>query len=97
MADAARRYEIVWSAVAVDRAAGFLADDATGLAALLDRIDALAVDPRPFDAVPVVSPALQRLRFGRYRVLYEIVDDDQDRDALPDDPPRVVVVHVGRI
>ena len=80
-------YRIVWSATAVDRAAGFLSDDHDGLAALMDRIDELAADPRPEAGQPLGSEDLRRLRTGRYRVLYEI-------DDLV---PTVTVIHVGRI
>lgn len=80
-------YAIAWGTAAVDAAAGFLADDADGVRALVTRIDALADEPRPFDAVDVGSPDLQRLRHGRYRVLYEIVDAEH----------RLAVIHLRRI
>jgi len=79
--------EIVWSEPALDRAAGFLADDGPGLAALMDRIDLLADDPRPETSRHLGGEDLRRLQHGRYRVLYE-VDDLVDV---------ITVIHVGRI
>jgi hypothetical protein len=40
-------YQIVWNEAAVNTAAGYLRDDPTGLADLIDSIDHLADDPRP--------------------------------------------------
>lgn len=59
---------------AISQAVGFL-DDPQGVQDLLDAIDRLADDPRPPGAFPYGSPDVQRLRVGRYRVLYEISED----------------------
>ncbi len=63
---------IVFEERAINRAAGFLADDPEGVRQVLDAIDALADEPRPPGSFPFGSPDLRRLRVGRYRVLYEI-------------------------
>ena len=80
-------YEVGWSDRALNSAAGFLRDDAGGLADLMDRIDDLSGDPRPADAPPLGSPDLRRLHAGRHRVLYEV--DDEAR--------AVTVIHLGRL
>ncbi len=80
-------YELSWSLPALDRAAGYLRDDAEGVEAVLDAADDLPQDPRPDLSTSLGSPDLRRLRVGRYRVLYEI---DDERGA-------VVVVHLGRL
>jgi mRNA interferase RelE/StbE len=59
---------------AINQAAEFL-DDPQGIRAVLDAIDRLADDPRPAGSFPYGSPDLQRLRIGRYRVLYEITEE----------------------
>jgi mRNA interferase RelE/StbE len=80
-------YEVSWSERALNAAAGFLRDDAEGLADLMDRIDDLSGDPRPVDAPPLGSPDLRRLHTDRYRALYEV--DDEART--------VTVIHLGRL
>jgi mRNA interferase RelE/StbE len=60
---------------AIDQAAGFLADDPSGLSAVLDAVDRLADEPRSAESFPYGSPDLRRLRVGRYRVMYEIKGD----------------------
>jgi mRNA interferase RelE/StbE len=66
---------VVYEEKAIDQAAGFLADDPVGIAAVLDAVARLADDPRPAESFPYGSPDLRRLRVGRYRVLYEIRGD----------------------
>jgi mRNA interferase RelE/StbE len=66
---------VIYEEKAIDQAAGFLADDPVGLAAMLDAVARLADDPRPAGSFPYGSPDLRRLRVGRYRVLYEISGD----------------------
>ena len=61
---------------ALDQAAGFLTDDPAGLRTVLDALDQLVIDPRPDSSFPFGSPDVRRLRIGRYRVLYEITDDE---------------------
>ena len=58
---------------AISQAAGFL-NDPQGIRTVLDAIDRLADDPRPAGSFPYGSPDLRRLRVGRYRVLYEIIE-----------------------
>ncbi len=66
---------VVYEEKAIDQAAGFLADDSVGIAAVLDAVDDLADDPRPAASFPYGSPDRRRLRVGRYRVFYEIRGD----------------------
>jgi hypothetical protein len=40
-------YQVNWEIVALDQAAGFLSDDAAGVAALWDSVSQLAREPRP--------------------------------------------------
>jgi len=75
---------VVWSERALNSAAGFLGDDSQGLRQLLDAVDRLADDAQPADSVEYGSPALRRLRVGRYRILYEINDV-------------ITVIHLGRL
>lgn len=77
-------FEITFEEKAINRAAGFLADDPDGVRGLLDAIDALADEPRPSGSFPFGSPDVRRLRVGRYRVLYEIRAD------------MIVVGYIGR-
>ena len=42
---------------------------------ILDKIKALAEEPRPPGVEKLVGTELYRIRVGRYRVLYEIHDD----------------------
>jgi mRNA interferase RelE/StbE len=60
---------------AINRLAGFLADDPQRVAEVLGAIDDLADAPRPSSSFPFGSQNLRRLRIGRYRVLYEIEAD----------------------
>ena len=77
-------HAVLWSERAINAAAGFLSDDGPGLRQLLAAVDQLADDPQPASSVQYGSPALRRLRVGRYRVLYEISDV-------------ITVIHVGRL
>jgi len=52
---------------------------------ILSRIDALAVEPRPPGCQKLAGQERYRIRVGRYRVIYEIKDDEL----------RVIVVAVG--
>ena len=79
-------FTVVWEPVAIDVAAGFLADDPAGLRDLFEAIDALAYQPRPPQAFPLGTSGHHRLRVGRYRAVYEI------DEALG----TVKVRHVGR-
>lgn len=79
-------YEIVWADEAFSAAQLFMVDDPAGLAAVFDRVDELASEPRPATAYPWGNTDLLRLRIGRYRVLYEI-----DHQVV-----RIDVIHLGR-
>ena len=68
-------YQVNWEILALDQAAGFLRDDAAGVAALWDSISQLADQPRPPESFPYGSPDLRRLRAGRYRVFYAIGEE----------------------
>ncbi len=43
---------------------------------ILDRIEALAEDPRPSGCEKLTGQQKYRLRQGRYRILYSIQDDE---------------------
>ncbi|MFN0284729.1 MAG: type II toxin-antitoxin system RelE/ParE family toxin [Kineosporiaceae bacterium] len=97
-------YAVVWAEPAIDAAAGFLQHDAAGLSALMDVVDTLADDPYRTDSLPLGSLGLRRLATGRYRVLYEVVEDEAaDDEAADDEAPHggragaVTVIHVGRL
>jgi mRNA interferase RelE/StbE len=68
-------FQIIFEDKAINRAAGFLADDPDGLRELLDATDRLADDPRPSESFAFGSPDLRQLRVGHYRVLYRIETD----------------------
>jgi len=42
---------------------------------ILKRIESLAEDPRPTGCEKLVDREVYRIRQGRYRILYEVVDD----------------------
>ena len=67
-------YAITWDEAAINAAAGFLSDDAPGIALLFATIDELQHQPRPADSGPLGSDHLRRLHAGRYRAIYEIDD-----------------------
>ncbi|NGX32295.1 MAG: hypothetical protein K1060chlam4_00336 [Candidatus Anoxychlamydiales bacterium] len=39
---------------------------------IIERIDNLAIDPRPFDIKKLVGKSLYRIRCGNYRIVYSI-------------------------
>jgi mRNA interferase RelE/StbE len=80
-------YQVNWEIRALDLAAGFLRDDAAGVAALWESISRLADEPRPPESFAYGSPDLRRLRAGRYRVFYTI--DEEER--------MVQIDHVARL
>jgi mRNA interferase RelE/StbE len=80
-------YEVTWSERATSTGSRYLADDAAGLAQVLDATDLLAADPRPYGSFPYGSEDLRRIHVGRYRVLYEIHPAER----------RIVILHVARI
>ncbi|RBM21382.1 type II toxin-antitoxin system RelE/ParE family toxin [Streptomyces sp. PT12] len=79
-------HEIIWEEAALNSAAGFLKTDPDELAQLLVSVDALADDPRPQGSFPYGSEALRRMRVGRFRVLYEVVDSTVT----------ILILHLGR-
>lgn len=64
-------------------ASRYLDEDGAGLAAVLDAVDDLAVDPEPLNSTSL-GLELRRLRVGRYRALYEVSDV-------------ITVIHIGRL
>ena len=68
-------FRITFEERAINRAAGFLADEPDGLREVLDAVDRLADDPRPPQSFAFGSPDLRRLRVRHYRVLYRIEVD----------------------
>jgi mRNA interferase RelE/StbE len=80
-------YQVLWSVPALDRAAGYLREDADGLAAVLDATDDLTRDRHPETSIPLGSEDLRRIHVGRYRVMYEI-----DHDTAT-----ITVIHLGRV
>jgi len=68
-------FQVTFEEKAINRAAGFLADDPDGLREVLDAIDRLADDPRSPESFAFGSADLRRLRIGRCRVLYRIEAD----------------------
>ncbi len=79
-------YVLEWSEAALNTAAGFLDDDPVGLEALINALDGLILDPSPTASTALGSGGLRRLRVGRYRALYEIVE-----------PSTVAIIHIGRV
>lgn len=78
-------HRVCWSVPALDRAAGFMRTDPTGVSEVLDGVHGLGLDPYGGGSTPLGVPALRRATIGRYRVLYELEGDE------------VTVVHLGRI
>jgi mRNA interferase RelE/StbE len=77
-------FEVILEEVALNQAAGFLPDDPEGLKQVLAAIDALPQEPRPATSFPFGSADFRRLRVGRYRVMYKIIDQS------------ISVTHIGR-
>jgi len=80
-------YSLDWYDGAVNSAASYIADDPECLDELFDALSRLTEDPRPRKSKPLATPGLRRLRVGRYRALYEIVDSVGS----------IIVIHVGRV
>ena len=57
--------QVIWEALAIDQAAGFLRDDPDGVREMLDTVARLADEPRPEGAFPYGSPDRRRLRIGQ--------------------------------
>lgn len=76
---------VQWELRGTSSAAGFLADDPVGLAAVYAATDALPDDPCPPTSAPWGEEGYRRLHLGRYRVLYRIETEV------------IRVYHVGRV
>jgi mRNA interferase RelE/StbE len=80
-------YSLDWYEAALNIAAGYIKDDPEGVDELFEALGRLTDDPRPRKSKPLTTPQLRRLRVGKYRVLYEIVDSVGS----------IIVIHVGRV
>jgi mRNA-degrading endonuclease RelE of RelBE toxin-antitoxin system len=78
-------YSVEFRPGAIDQVAEFAKEDPDGIRALLDRFELLAEQPRPTGAFTYGTEHL-RLHVGFYRVLIQVEDE----------PPRVLIAHVGR-
>ncbi|XMN10679.1 type II toxin-antitoxin system RelE family toxin [Streptomyces griseobrunneus] len=78
-------YEVIWEPEALAQAEQFAKDDPTGVRQVFTAIDRLADEPRPEGAFG--STDVLRIHVGRYRVMYEISDQQV----------RVSVIHLGRL
>jgi mRNA interferase RelE/StbE len=68
------RYEVVIERKALKSLQNIPAKDRTRIET---RIEALADDPRPTNATPLVGTSGWRIRQGDYRIVYEIADTIQ--------------------
>lgn len=80
-------YTIEWDMTALSRAAQFVEDDAAGVKQLVAACDLLEGDPRPAGSFAYGSPDVRRIHVGRYRVLYEIDETQQ----------QITIARVGRV
>ncbi|MFJ8098048.1 type II toxin-antitoxin system RelE family toxin [Streptomyces griseofuscus] len=78
-------YEVIWEPEALAQAERFAKDDPDRVRQVFTAVDRLADNPRPDGAFG--SPDLLRIHISRYRVLYEISDQQV----------RVSVIHLGRV
>ena len=78
-------HEVIWEPEALAQAEQFAKDDPDGVRQVFTAVDHLADDPRPDSAFG--SADLLRIHVGRYRVMYEISDQQI----------RVSVIHLGRV
>jgi mRNA interferase RelE/StbE len=78
-------YEVIWEPEALARAERFARSDPQGVRLVFGAVDRLAEDPRPKGAFG--SADVLRIHVARYRVMYEISDQQV----------RVSVIHLGRL
>ncbi|MBG7704699.1 type II toxin-antitoxin system RelE/ParE family toxin [Streptomyces sp. MC1] len=78
-------YEVIWEPEALAQAERFAKDDPDGVRQVFTAVDSLADNPRPDGAFG--SADLLRIHVARYRVMYEINDQQI----------RVSVIHLGRV
>ncbi|MDT9698807.1 type II toxin-antitoxin system RelE/ParE family toxin [Streptomyces sp. P17] len=78
-------YEVIWEPEALTQAERLAKDDPDGVRQVFHAVDRLADDPRPDGAFG--SADVLRVHVGRYRVMYEISDQQI----------RVSVIHLGRV
>ncbi|KMS85601.1 plasmid stabilization protein [Streptomyces regensis] len=78
-------YEIIWEPEALAQAERFAKDDPDGVRQVFTAVDRLTDNPRPDGAFG--SADLLRIHVARYRVMYEINDQQI----------RVTVIHLGRV
>ncbi|MFI8294192.1 type II toxin-antitoxin system RelE/ParE family toxin [Streptomyces sp. NPDC085614] len=77
-------HEAIWEPEALAQAERFAKDDPTGVRQVFTAVDRLVEEPRPDGAFG--STDLLRIHVGRYRVMYEINDQET----------RISIIHLGR-
>jgi mRNA interferase RelE/StbE len=80
-------YTIEWDLVALDRAAQFMKSDVTGVDQVVAACDLLAENPRPAGSFAYGSADVRRIHVGRYRILYEIHEAQQN----------ITIARLGRV
>ena len=80
-------WQVTWGLRALNAAAGYLSDDREGVAGVMAVSRELETQPLRPDAFPLGSPTRLRLHVGRYRIVYQV--DEQDR--------LVTIVRLGRL
>ncbi|MFF3518602.1 type II toxin-antitoxin system RelE/ParE family toxin [Streptomyces sp. NPDC002573] len=78
-------YDVIWEPEALAQAERFAKDDPQGVRHVFTAVDRPADDPRPEGAFG--SADVLRIHVGRYRVMYEISDQQV----------RASVIHLGRL
>ncbi|MFE5512380.1 type II toxin-antitoxin system RelE/ParE family toxin [Streptomyces sp. NPDC056529] len=78
-------YEMIWEPEALTQAEQFAKDDPAGVRQVFTAVDHLSEEPHPEGAFG--SMDVLRIHVGRYRVMYEINDQQI----------RISVIHLGRL
>ncbi|MEV6318990.1 type II toxin-antitoxin system RelE/ParE family toxin [Streptomyces sp. NPDC051776] len=73
-------YEVIWEPQALAHAERLAKEDPNGVRQLFTAVDQLAENPRPKDAIG--SSDVLRIHVGRYRVMYEISDQQVRISAI---------------